>query len=538
MLRPDDPRLGDPTLQDLILRLRGLDVGQQEIEQAAYYREKQEAFLLQIRGDEMSRSPHYKRWLERKEKAKKEEEEEEEEECSICLDVFVDPTTQQLGCFATEEEAARACDNASARYKSTQHKNKSTKSTSKFAITNPPKDMFLHNLPSKLSYFLEMAKRIQEQVFRSDEPLDGAPDSTGIEVDHHYVVSGNGSTCVCATDLSRVGNVNRAQAVSSTHIVQAIEAGGQCLNYTPEPKEDLFGEGKLDVLPKLLLDFKSLKIFALLCPHMQSIIQSCRAVNDFCSGAKFPLKVHILLGEGDVLILKWLATKFDEHGNPREERMVEDGVEFILTAPGDIPYHQDRDGSAVGRGGKVNNDKTVGLLNTGHHLRTSPDGERVEGEDKEKVVRTDSFLTIRGEPGPSDQNFEVGEAISMNGIGKREIFHSPDSQLLPTVDSVRHGVELQTGWLATNMSLTTYPLPVLPVLTGQDGEFHGRSSIATPKEHLASKRCAAQILPAGRQPIEKAPMVVSINITCFGRDEQKKHVLVAELLRHATNCVA
>jgi hypothetical protein len=33
-------------------------------------------------------------------------------------------------------------------------------------------------------------------------------------------------------------------------------------------------------------------------------------------------------------------------------------------------------------------------------------------------------------------------------------------------------------------------------------------------------------------------MVVAINTTCFGRDEQKNHVLVAELLRHATNCVA
>jgi hypothetical protein len=76
------------------------------------------------------------------------------------------------------------------------------------------------------------------------------------------------------------------------------------------------------------------------------------------------------------------------------------------------------------------------------------------------------------------------------------------------------------------------------MLTGQDGEFHGRSSIATAKEHLASKRYADRVLPAGRQPIEKAPMVVSINTTCFGRDEQKNHVLVAELLRHATNCVA
>jgi hypothetical protein len=36
---------------------------------------------------------------------------------------------------------------------------------------------------------------------------------------------------------------------------------------------------------------------------------------------------------------------------------------------------------------------------------------------------------------------------------------------------------------------------------------------------------------------DKAPVVVSINITCFGLDEQKNHVLVGELLRHAMNCV-
>jgi hypothetical protein len=126
------------------------------------------------------------------------------------------------------------------------------------------------------------------------------------------------------------------------------------------------------------------------------------------------------------------------------------------------------------------------------------------------------------------QNFEEREYISMNGIAKCAVPHSRDSLLLQTVDHQKpsNGVELHTGFLATNMSLVTFPLPVL---AGQDGEFHGRSSIKTAKQLLASQRYGERILPAGRQSIgdgEKAPMVVSIDITCFGRDEKKNHALL------------
>jgi hypothetical protein len=579
MLRPDDPRLDDPTLQELILRLRGLDVGQQEIEQAAYYRENCEAFLLKIRaqGDEMSRSPHCKRWLERKEKATKEE---EEEESSICLGVLVDPLEladeeprkssyrgvswkrksrkwisqlthkgkhEHLGSFATEVEAAIAYDKAAKPYGSSQHK-------PNFAPATPRtrKVSFLHSLPSELSSFLEMATRTQEEVYRSEQPLDRAPEGTCLEVDHPYVISGGGSTTVCATDLSRVGDVSRAQAVSSKPIVTVLGKGGQCKNYTPTPKEAV--AGKLDVLPKVLLDFKSEGSFTQLCPRFQTIIRICRAVNDFCSGPRFPLKVHILLGEDDDgLILQWLDNKFvrgEATANARspEDRMNKEGIQFSVAAPGDIEYHQDTEGGAniIGGGGRVNGKMSHDIqdkLNPDHPLFRAAPAQDIErgSASGERVVRTDSFLTIRAEPGSPDQNFEEREYISMNGIAKRVDPHSRDSAselLLPTVASVRHGVELHTGFLATNMSLTTFPLPVL---TGHAGEFHGRSSVKTAKELLASQRYEDRILPAGRQPIgdgQKAPMVVSINITCFGRDEEKNHVLVGELLRNAMNCVA